>query len=287
MSLDWANERYIRVYTRDTDEWLVLPWQSRAVWPLIMRKVDRSGVLPAKLGARGVAVLVGLPLEVVEPGIAGLLEDGCLVARDGGYVIPNFIDAQEASSSDAQRKRDSRERRLAVSLGQTVTACDQQVTNRDQESQSVTTGHDRSQPVTPCLAVLSRAEPSRAEPEREREPSPSAQGALPAVPAPEAPKAKAERKAPSRPLPDDWAPSAAHVALAAQLAISVAVEADKMRDWAQAKGERKVDWEAAFRAWLKRSAESRAGPMRASQRGGRELTGLDALMHQLEEERRR
>lgn len=153
MSLDWSNERYVRMYTRDTDEWLVLPWQSRAVWPLLLRKVDRSGVLPAKLGARGVAVLIGLPLEVVDPGIAGLLEDGCLVKVDGGYVIPNFIEAQEASASDAKRQRDSRERRRAAAMGHPVT-------QRDATSRPVTTGHDESQQVTPSLADPCRSEPN-------------------------------------------------------------------------------------------------------------------------------
>lgn len=156
MPLDWSNERYIRFYTRDTDEWLVLPWQSRAAWPLIMRKADRSGFITAKLGARGVAVMIGLPAEVVEPAIAGLLEDGCLTQVPGGYFIPNFLAAQEARSSDAQRQRDSRERRRTEKMQESVSRS-QNVTDA---SRPVTVGHDWSQPVTPCLAVPSVPENS-------------------------------------------------------------------------------------------------------------------------------
>lgn len=112
--MDWSNERYVRLFTRDTPEWLCWSWQSRALWPLLIRKVDRSGVLANKLGARGVAALVGLPVEVVEAGLPDLLADGCLQVHPLGYVIPNFIEAQEAPQSDKQRKRESRERRRAM-----------------------------------------------------------------------------------------------------------------------------------------------------------------------------
>lgn len=275
MSLDWSNERYVRLYTRDTDEWLVLPWQSRAVWPLLLRKVDRSGVLPAKLGARGVAVLIGLPVDVVEPGIAGLLDDGCLVAADGGYLVPNFIAAQESSSSDAQRKRDSRERRRAAALGREVTKRDQGVTNRDQESQVVTDGHDLSQVVTPCCAVPSRTDPdqpllglSRASarshdtvvpaqpPHTQAQALDAAQPALSLESSPIALCATKPAKAPrpaKRQLPADWEPTKAHRALAKDLGVDADAEAASMRDWARAKAESCVDWDARFSGWLRRA----------------------------------
>ena len=43
--MDWANERYVRLYTRDTVTWKMWPWEARAIFPLLMRKVDRAGVL--------------------------------------------------------------------------------------------------------------------------------------------------------------------------------------------------------------------------------------------------
>lgn len=138
-------------------------------------------------------------------------------------------------------------------------------------SGSVTVGNVT---VTPNVTVTTEEKrreekrPDEKREEREREPSPSARGSglCPAAPVlelvPREPPSKATRKAPSLPLPADWAPSPAHIALAHQLGVSVTAEAAKLRDWAQAKGERKVDWGAAFRGWLRRAAESRAGPGR-------------------------
>lgn len=148
--MDWSNERYVRLYTRDTPEWLCLEWQGRALWPLLLRKLDRSGVLATKLGPRGVAVLVGLPIEVVEVGMAALIADGCLQPHPLGLVVPNFLEAQEACASTALRQRESRERRRAV-------------TKRDTASQNVTNSHELSQAVTPSLP--SRADPILAEPD--------------------------------------------------------------------------------------------------------------------------
>ena len=60
MALDWANERYeVRLYTRDTPNWTVAPWEARAVLPLILRKLDRKGILDlgprhARAGHNGV-----------------------------------------------------------------------------------------------------------------------------------------------------------------------------------------------------------------------------------------
>lgn len=109
--MDWSSERYVRLYTRDTPEWLCLPWQSRALWPLLLRKSDRAGVIATKLGAKGIAVLCGLPFDVTETGLAGLVEDGCIRTHQLGFVIPNFIEAQEARMDGAERQRKHREAR--------------------------------------------------------------------------------------------------------------------------------------------------------------------------------
>lgn len=183
--MDWQNERYIRLYTRDTVEWEMLPWQSRALWPLLLRKVDRIGYLPlGRHGFRGLAALVKLPPEVVEPGLEGLLEDGCVVKLEdkaGGEIlfVPNFVPAQEAPQSDRARKAKQREleRARALAMSRGVPAADESgqpvtngddagppVTSRDESSRvvtssheagrKVTNGHTPSQVVTPSLTVL-------------------------------------------------------------------------------------------------------------------------------------
>lgn len=139
--MDWSNERYVRLYTRDTDDWLALTWQARALFPLILRKVDRAGFLSTKRGAIGVAALTGLPREVVEVGLPDLLTDGAVTECDGGYLLRNFLEAQEAPQSDKQRARESRHRRRDL------------VTKRDTQSQNAThesrTATETSHAVTP------------------------------------------------------------------------------------------------------------------------------------------
>ncbi len=156
--MDWENERYVRLYTRDSSTWLLWPWQARAVFALLLRKVDRAGVMDigTEDPIEAVAVHVNLPVEVVDVGLAAILKKKTAVLDRGRLVIPNFMEAQEAKSSDAQRQRDSRERRRALRLVEEMA-----VTSRDTQSLSGTNGHDWSQPVTPSLAKPSQAKPSQ------------------------------------------------------------------------------------------------------------------------------
>lgn len=154
MSLDWANERYVRVYTRDTTNWKLIDWRARTVLLHLFRKVDRSGVLDVgEDGVAGLAAVLELPLEeVVEPGITQLVKRGTVEFARGAYVIPNFIEAQETAASDAQRQRVAREKRRASKRIR-----DEDVTNRDG---TVTAGHVESRQVTPSLSDPIRAEPN-------------------------------------------------------------------------------------------------------------------------------
>lgn len=179
----WQDERYVRVYTRDTAEWVALSWQARAVFLELLRKVDRAGLLPiGRSGIRGLSGLVHIPVDVLEPALAELLEDGCVATTDGGLVIPNYLHAQEAKASDrarkaAQRERDRDEASASArdQMSQPVTARHvkgQEVTQRDQESQDSVlrdqmshSGHTESHGVTPNHAVPSLTMPSHAVPE--------------------------------------------------------------------------------------------------------------------------
>jgi hypothetical protein len=173
MTMDWANERYVKIYTRNTAEWLCLAWQGRALWGLLIRAADRSGVIETRLGAKGLAALVALPIEVVEPGLESLLDDGCVKTHRLGFVIPNYIEAQEAIQSGPQRTREWRERerirrRDDAKHDETYGDEDERnVTdarrNVTETRRGVTHGDAARRDETPSLA-----DPSRAEKETER-----------------------------------------------------------------------------------------------------------------------
>lgn len=109
----WEDERYVRVYTRDTVDWLVLSFHAKALWLMLLRKADRAGIIT--LGKRGrdlIGAAVGHPemrAELVEA-LDELLADGCCeLSQDGTQlVIPNFIEAQEATKSPNERQREYR-----------------------------------------------------------------------------------------------------------------------------------------------------------------------------------
>jgi hypothetical protein len=111
VSLDWGSERYVRLYVRDTGDWSAMSWQAQSLFCLMLRKADRTGFVATTKGGRGIAALVRMPLDVTEPALKELVDDGCIQVTDGGFLFPNFIEAQEATSSPAARQRESRERR--------------------------------------------------------------------------------------------------------------------------------------------------------------------------------
>jgi len=116
--LDWANERYVRLYVRvDADEqfW---PWEASAIFPQVLRRADRAGLIslgkhdPVKV----VSKLIGFPPDVVAAGLEALLDDGCLVHRGGYLIFRNYLEANEAQQTEAHRKRESRARRKDLAL---------------------------------------------------------------------------------------------------------------------------------------------------------------------------
>lgn len=157
----WEDERYVRVYTRDTVGWKMLPWQAKCVLPLILRKLDRSGILDLQEhGNEGISALIDVPLEVVDVGMNSLLSRGALEMRGSVLAAPNFVEAQEAKQSARFRKAESRARARDVTV---VTKRDQEshdVTRSHASGRKVTDGHERSRLVTPSLAEPSLAEPS-------------------------------------------------------------------------------------------------------------------------------
>lgn len=149
--MDWSNESYVRLYVRNTTTWRRLGFEGQTMLMHMLRVVDRAGVLDIEdmSPAEAAALHTGAPAEFAAVGIAKLLELKSVVHDGTRLVFPNFIEAQEATKSDRQRQRESREKRA--------------VTKRDDQSQIVTECHVQSQAVTSghsllCSAVLSTAE---------------------------------------------------------------------------------------------------------------------------------
>lgn len=192
MSMQWEDERYVRIYTRDTADWLSLSFLAQGLFCLLLRKVDRFGQLPlGRHGSRAVAIAIGFPGEWtrLEPALGELLEDGCVSIEGDLLTIKNFVAAQEAKTSGAQRTREWRERhrdaarKKASGCDETshgdetspgsnvgVTPSDGMSPKSDGASLDVTNGDDVRRGVTrrdpvpyrtvPSLAVPSRTEPS-------------------------------------------------------------------------------------------------------------------------------
>ena len=144
--MNWQDEQFVKVYTRDTGEWTLLSWDAQALLLQLFRKVDRAGVL--QLGKHGTRVLPAVlghreQSERILSALTELLEDGCVVMREGCLVVPNFMLAQTTRQSDRARQQSARDRRRTETL-----SCGLQT--REKTSQNVTNSHPASPDVTSC-----------------------------------------------------------------------------------------------------------------------------------------
>lgn len=162
--MDWGNERYVRIYTRDTGDTLAIGWEGRALLWELVRKADRAGVID-DASPELLAEVTRVPFEVVERVLPRLIERGCAEVIDGALVLPNYIEAQETSRSDAARQRESRARRrdmIRLASWRAEPAKARDVTNRNadvtERDVRVTKRGNLSHPVTPYCAVLSSTE---------------------------------------------------------------------------------------------------------------------------------
>jgi hypothetical protein len=143
----WEDERYVRIYTRDTTTWKLLPWQSKALLLLLLRKADRAGIIDLDEDAYdGIAAITDMPRELVDAAMPELLRRGIFVISGNKLVAPKFVEAQEAAASGKLRVELHRER----------------VKTRNESLQVVTSGNEPSRGVTP-----SRADPCRTDPEED------------------------------------------------------------------------------------------------------------------------
>lgn len=113
--VNYEDEPYVRLYTRDTVAWLRLQWQGQAVLALLLRKLDRAGAIEvgesAADAAESVAALLSMPVSVVKVGLSRILAGGALEHAGRFLIMPKFIDAQTASKAPKERQREHRERK--------------------------------------------------------------------------------------------------------------------------------------------------------------------------------
>ena len=146
--MNFDDERFVKIYPRNTTNWKLLGWEGRCVLMMLFREVDRAGCLDIEGGMEGLALLLDLPPDVTERGFAACLKRGTVVQNGNLAIIPNFTRAQDARQTDRVRQAESRARRREVAMSQNVTDVARTVTERDQMSHVVTDGHTESHDVT-------------------------------------------------------------------------------------------------------------------------------------------
>lgn len=108
---DTVAGEYVRLYNRDTPEWLMLSWRARGLLCVLFLSVDRAGLLKlARTGLPSLAAVVGAPWEKIAGAVDELVFAGPIRIVEDELVIPNFLDAQETKVIDTARKRAERER---------------------------------------------------------------------------------------------------------------------------------------------------------------------------------
>jgi hypothetical protein len=241
--MDWANESYVRMYTRETTDDLELSWEALSLWRALLCKFDRSGLIAAKNGWVSVAKATRFPIEVTERAGAELVADGRVKLVRTGIFAPNFTAAQTASKSDKVRQRESRDRRREQAAGVQDA---ESSTDSATVSQSVTDSHAASRNVTLALAI---ADPKPVPiPSDDR----SATTAIPEVLSEKLVRATRSR----RQMPSGWQPARIPANEAAESeakarGVDLRLELMKIRDWAIAQNAVKADWDATWRNWLR------------------------------------
>jgi hypothetical protein len=225
MAIDWASDHFVRLYTRETEDDLLLSWEARALWHELLKKFDKRGLLPTRRGARGISALVRVPVEVVERALPELLEDGRILETQTGYQAPNYQSANYTSRSSAARKADERTR---TQIGRRPVAGTgaQEPSNGDE-------GYKMSHAVTESHEESLRSDQIRSD---------HAQGAL---------SSRARRSV----ISSDWVPSEADRALAVELGLDPETEAKEFLAYWLGEGKPKADWNQTFRARLEKRAE--------------------------------
>jgi hypothetical protein len=162
--VDFADEPYVRKYTRKTLTSRLLGWEGRAVVDAMLGEFDHSGVFDFRGDVvRAIWAVTDIPEDIVRLALERLIETETWVVNERSIVWPTLPEAQGCVRNDRLRQQASRAQRNANS-----------VTRGHRPSQPVTAGHTPSRPPesshTESQPVTSSHGPSR-EPENGHTPS--------------------------------------------------------------------------------------------------------------------
>lgn len=165
--MNWSEEQWVKLYTRDSRNWRLMGWQARCLLVMLMRKVNRRGELELEPGwtEEVLAEELDLPIEVVSPGLKRLVDLGSVTrchqpaqpVTEGhqvsvGVTLANFIEAQRTRQTDAVRQRASRDRRRAeTEIGHQPSPMSPAVTS-ETGGDNVTSRHQPS-PMSPGVTI--------------------------------------------------------------------------------------------------------------------------------------
>jgi len=150
--VDWSNERYVRIYTRDSITWKRLGWKGQTVLMHVTRRLDRSGVLDLNGVSpyEAVELVTDLPSEVIEDGLSKCLELEVFIEDDGRLLMPNYLPAQEAVASNAERQRRWRSKKRGTN-NSNETSTNSNKTSTDRNESNVTRNENNPVLNHPCL----------------------------------------------------------------------------------------------------------------------------------------
>jgi hypothetical protein len=127
--VDYEEERYVRLFVRNTPTWCGWKWEARATIGPLLRALWPSGRIEWKPGtdaACNLAAVLMLPVKVVAAGVREMERTDTVEIGDGWIEMPNYVEGQNAKSrtkTGAERAAECRARK--ASKGTVVTRCNE------------------------------------------------------------------------------------------------------------------------------------------------------------------
>ncbi len=160
--MNFADEPYVRLYTRKTLTSKLLGWEGRVVLRMMIDEFDAAGIFAIRGDAATcISAVTELPLDIVRIGLERLLETETWVVTGRAITWPTYEEGQNCIRSDRLRQRASRKARAAESVTDVTLA----VTPTRPPVTDVTPGHAESRNVTlpPSAPILPSSHPPMSE----------------------------------------------------------------------------------------------------------------------------